>query len=122
MKIGEVQTVNSEADSQILLHIDPIRFEALRMLPEGRAANKTIGDVAKVEFRVPVFVPKYNGHDLARDQAAAHALEAARQAEIEQQRIAAREKLRQEQEAKRQKAKADLARRRKARLTFPMRK
>ena len=113
VKIGEVQTVNSDADSQILLHVDPIRFEALRMLPQGRAANKRIGDVAKVEFSVPVSVPKYNGHDLARDQAAAHALEVARQAEIEQQRIAAREKLRQEQEAKRQKAKADLARRRK---------
>ena len=114
VKMGEIQWVNSDADSHVLLHINPVRFEALRPLPQGGVANKRAGEIAKVDFRLPVSIAQYNEHDLARDQAAAKALEVAKQAEIEQERIAQREKLLQEQEAKRQKVKADLARKREA--------
>lgn len=114
VKMGEVQRVDSAADSQVLLHIDPVRFEALRTLPQDASLNGEAGNVTKVNFRLPVSIASYNGHDLEHDQAAAKALAAAKEAEIEQQRIAEREKLRQEQEAKRLKAKADLAKKRDA--------
>ncbi len=116
VKIREIQWVKSDSASQVLLHIDPVRFEALhRLPPNGTTNNTTDGKadgIAKANFKLPVSITAYNGHDLARDQAAARALEVAKQVELEQQRIADRERVRQEQEAKRQKAKADLARKR----------
>ncbi len=112
VKVVDTQWVTSVEVPQVLLHIDPVRFEALRKLPQTGIANRKADGTTKVAFSLPISVAPYNGHDLARDQAAARALELAKQAEVEQQRIAQREKLRQEQEAKRQKAKADLARKR----------
>ncbi len=114
VKTGEIQPVAAAENSHILLHIDPVRFDALRAVPQLDAENKRVVDVAKANFSLPVTIPRYNGHDLARDQAAAHALEVAKQAKIEQQRMAQQEKLRREEEAKRQKAKKELARKREA--------
>ena len=107
VKLGDIQWLGSEGNPQVLLHIDPIRFEAFHRPAEGITGNTRVSDVTKIAFSLPVKMASYTGLDLLRDQAAAKALEVAKQAKIEQQRIS-------EQEALREKQKAEVAARRDA--------